>query len=259
MSKKQVYEFFDGFSWAVPTAFAETLAACRFEQGDVLYDTRRAYEGTWGQARPHVSHSIQVKLPLRRTGTKSEKAEESIFTDNWNMTVEFNLTDHRAGKTRAITTTQGRLYTLLWKGDLSSIVAKSPSPTVPTLPMDILRDLPKALDHVRGRLPEVSNGGVIFLMPFDLTRQLLRSKFRKVEAELAQFEADMCLVSPSDAGLESEKGFAPTVSIACFMVQSAPVNDVEKALKQALYMPAKNKKTAVERFRLGAHGHLATV
>jgi len=40
-------DYFDGFSWALPNAFADALALCRFEQGDMLYDTRRAYEGEW--------------------------------------------------------------------------------------------------------------------------------------------------------------------------------------------------------------------
>jgi hypothetical protein len=77
MSTNQTDEYFDGFNWAVPVAFAEPLAACRFEQGDILYDTRRAYEGSWGDALPHIKYSIQVKSPMRGPSTKSEKEEES--------------------------------------------------------------------------------------------------------------------------------------------------------------------------------------
>jgi hypothetical protein len=107
MTSHQADDYFDGFSWAVPVAFAEPLAACRFEEGDILYDTRRAYEGTWGEALPHIKHSIQVRSPMRGPGTKPEKEEESVFTDNWNMTVVFTLTDYKANKTKEITTTQG--------------------------------------------------------------------------------------------------------------------------------------------------------
>jgi hypothetical protein len=38
-------DFFPKFKWAVPHAFGDALAACRFEQGDILYDTLMAYEG----------------------------------------------------------------------------------------------------------------------------------------------------------------------------------------------------------------------
>jgi hypothetical protein len=256
MSTNQTDEYFDGISWAVPVAFAEPLAACRFEQGDILYDTRQAYDGTWGEALPHIKHSIQVKLPMRGTGTKSEKEEESVFTDNWNMTVVFTLTDCKAKKTKEITTTQGRLYSLLWKGDLGSIDANSSTPPLPTLAMEILRDLPNAEGHIKKNAAEVSQSRVVFLMPFDRTRQLLRIKFRKVEEVLARFKTHTCSISPAKAGLQTATDFAPTVSIACFAVQDGSVGDVEKALKQALYTPSKDKKTDKELFRVSAHGHL---
>ena len=53
--KNQSDNFLDGFLWAVPTAFSDPLAACRFEQGDILYDTKKAYEGTWGRS-PYLHH-----------------------------------------------------------------------------------------------------------------------------------------------------------------------------------------------------------
>jgi hypothetical protein len=75
---------------------------------------------------------------------------------------------------------------------------------------------------------------------------------------LAQFNTQTLLISPTKAGLEAETDFAPTVSIACFAVQKGSINDVEGALKQALYNPSKNKKTDKEQFRISAHGHLFT-
>lgn len=258
MSTNQTDEYFDKFSWAVPVAFAEPLAACRFEQGDILYDTRRAYEGAWGDALPHIKYSIQAKSPMRGPSTKSEKEEESIFTDNWNMPVVFTLTDHKAKKTEEITTTQGQLYSLLWKGDLGLIDAKSPTPPPPTLAMQILRDLPKTEGHMKKNAAEVSQGHVVFLMPFDRTRQLLRTKFRRIEENLARFKTHTCLIPPANAGLKTTTDFAPTVSIACFAVQDGSMADVEKALKKALYSPSKDKKTDKEQFRISAHGYLFT-
>lgn len=259
MSTNQADDFFDGFSWAVPSAFADPLAACRFEQGDILYDARRAYEGTWGEALPHITHSVQVKSPLRGTGTKTEKEEESVFTDNWNMRVVFTLTDHKENQTREVSTTQGRLYSLLWKGDLHYIDNDAPSPPVPTLAMQILRDLPGATDHVKKSVIRGAENITVFLMPYDRTQQLLRTKFRKVQDSLKGFKMRICFVSPVEAGLPSKTDFAPTVSIACFCLQDTPERTVEQALKKALYTPAKDKKTDKEQFRITAHGYLGTI
>jgi hypothetical protein len=259
MSTDTTHEFFDGFAWAVPTAFAEPLAACRFEQGDVLYDTRRAYEAQWGEALPHITHSLQVKSPLRGAAPKSEKEEESVFTDNWSQAVVFGLTEHKKKETKEVKTTQGRLYTLLWKGDLRVLDAKTAAPHVPALAMQLLRDLPRAMGHVRKAGRRGAKKKVAFLMPYDPTRQLLRSKLREVQTALADHKTQLDFVPPEEVGLAADAGFAPTVSIACFRVEGASESVVEKAVKRALYKPAKERKTAVERFRVTAHGHLESL
>ena len=259
MSTEETIEFFDGFSWALPTAFAEPLAACRFEQGDVLYDTRRAYQGTWGEALPHIKYSLQVKSPLGGPVAKTEKEEESVFTDNWNQAVIFTFTEHRKKEIREITTTQGRLYTLLWKGDPNLLGEGTAAAPVPALAMQILRDLPKAMDHLRKTVLKGANKRTVLLMPYDRTRQLLRGKLREVQTSLADFKTRLDFVRPEEAGLTADAEFAPTVSIACFCVEDASVSVVEEAVKKALYKPAKEKKTAAERFRITAHGHLTRI
>lgn len=259
MSTNQANEFFDGFSWAVPLAFADPLAACRFEQGDILYNTRRAYEGAWGEALPHITYSVQVKFPSRGTGTKTGKEEDSVFTDNWNMTIVFSFTDHKENKTREVTTTQGRLYSLLWKGDLHVIDKDAPPPPVPMLAMQILSDLPSAIYHVKKIVLKGEASNCVFLMPYDRTRLLLKTKFQKVEDSLKGFKTQICFVSPSEAELASETGFAPTVSIACFCVHGTPYSEIEQALKKALYTPSKDKKTDKEGYRITAHGYLFAI
>ncbi len=259
MSTKQAYEYFEGFSWAIPTAFADALAACRFEKGDILSAARQAYAGTWAEAPTHIPHSVQVKSPLRGAGTKTAKEEESVFSDNWNMTIEFSLTDHKKDKTKEVTTTQGRLYSLLWKGDLRYIDNTFESPPVPTLAMQILPDLSRTTDHMRKSLIKGEAHACVFLMPYDRTRQLLTTKFCKIEDSFKGFKTRICFLAPAEAGLLSETGFAPTVSIACFCVYETHDNAVEQALKKALYTPSKDKKTDKEQFRITAHGYLGAI
>jgi hypothetical protein len=257
MAKKD--DFFDGFSWALPIAFAEPLAACRFEQGDVLYDSRRAYQGRWGAALPHIKYSLQVRLPLRGPVAKTEKEEESVFTDNWNQTVALAFTDYKEKETREITTTQGRLYSLLWRGEPALLEKDSAPPPVPTLAMQVLRDLPSTVVHLGMKILKGANKKIVFLMPYDRTRQLLRSKLGKIQGGLADFETKLDFVRPGEVGLTTDAEFAPTVSIACFSVQGASEAEVKEAIKRVLYVPSKDRKTAVERFRITAHGFLARI
>ncbi|MDO6564656.1 hypothetical protein Q4488_14830 [Amphritea sp. 1_MG-2023] len=111
-------EFFSNFSWAVPQSFSDAVALCRFEEGDVLYDTSKAYDGSWGEAVKQITYFLQVRYPIR--ATSGEKGNVGgVFEKNWSSEVRIELykNQEKVGIGQ-ITTTQGRLYTAIWKGDL---------------------------------------------------------------------------------------------------------------------------------------------
>lgn len=56
-------ESFDGVTWAVPKAFSDAVTACKFEEGDILHDSRKAYIGECGKAAEHINNSLQVYSP----------------------------------------------------------------------------------------------------------------------------------------------------------------------------------------------------
>jgi hypothetical protein len=93
-------EFFPGFRWAVPTAFAEAEAVslCRFEDGDVIYDTRAAYDDEWGTASQQIEYSIQVLYPPRETGGR-EVDKKGVFKNSWRSEVKLTLRTHSEGTT----------------------------------------------------------------------------------------------------------------------------------------------------------------
>ena len=37
-------KYLEQFTWPVPKGFSDAVATCKFEQGDLLYNTCRAYE-----------------------------------------------------------------------------------------------------------------------------------------------------------------------------------------------------------------------
>lgn len=269
--------YFDGFSWAIPDAFANVLAACKFERGDTLYDTRCAYEGHWQTVLPDINYSIQVKSPKRGIATKATRKApssedgdssseislktgqyKSVFENNWDGSVSLTLTDHKINQSREIETTQGCLYTLLWKGDLAWLDKSNPSPPIPTLAMQIRNDLSRAFSFVANTRPFA---GTAFLMPYDRTNEILTSKLRNIDLSLKDFHSQVSFISPNKAGLiaSSGAGFAPTVEIACVYIEVSDLHTVEEALKSVLYVPTVNRKTEKSKFKIESHGWLGNV
>jgi hypothetical protein len=249
-------EYFDNFAWAVPLAFADALGMCRFERGDTLYNTKKAYEHTWGEAINHIAYSIQVKSPSRTTVARTQGKEKSVFTTNWEQKVVFDLTDYMKNKTREIITTEGRLYTLLWRGDLKYLEEETNAPPVPTLAGGILKDIKKATLYFRKTFAKGIKYGAMFLMPYDRSQLLYRTKFAKVRDGLEKVKTTIDIATLKEAGFISETKFAPTVKIACFCVDSISVSEMNEILKNALYSQTKNKKSGTKQFGIHRHGHL---
>jgi DNA polymerase III epsilon subunit-like protein len=63
--KRKKIQFQDGyavgFKMAVGEFFAKTMSSKNFQPGDTIYDTPKAYIGTWGESLKHISYGFQVK------------------------------------------------------------------------------------------------------------------------------------------------------------------------------------------------------
>lgn len=248
-------EFFDGFAWALPKAFAAPLAACRFEQGDILYDTTKAYEGEWGIARSHIGHSIEIQSPMRGGGIKSDEDQKSVFASNWSSRVEFTLRDYRTETERHVTTTQGRLYWLLWKGNIESFEVETVR--LPASASELLGQLAETAEFVCHRVPHKNRAGGVFLIPFDIAEQRFWIKARSVRDALQDFNVLSGIIGLAEAGIQNVDTFAPTARIAWFgFADKVKPEEIEQALKTKLHKPSKNKKTDKEVFHMHRHGHL---
>jgi len=251
-------DYFSCFAWALPRAFKEPLASCCFEQGDILYDTSKAYEGTWADALQHLSYGIQIKFPSRGTKLKAKKDADFIFSKNWKQRVELDLWEYPSKAKRSLVTTQGRLYMALWKGDPRLLDLGMPEPPVPILPREVLKDLPSAGTALLQKYGQNIANPVIFIMPFDETRDLLREKRQKVESCLGRkFSFHLHLATPEELKLPNASNYVPTLEIACFAMDTSQKDRVYECLKLALYAPSKERKTEIDRFRLETHGCLA--
>jgi hypothetical protein len=245
---KEDKEYFDDFAWAIPIAFTDAIRTCCFQRGDTLYDTKKAYEGPWGEAKTHISYSIQVKSPLRTTLHKIQKeknaaAKDKVFGSNWKQSVIFNLTDYKKNKTKEITTSQGHLYTLLWKGNHNcldeQIIVQQPQLTISN------KEVKKAVPYFKRILANDACEIIFFLMPYDRSNSLQKKKFDNIKSGFTNHTIKIEITTPKNAGFVSDKEFVPTLKIACFYFYRITSFQIEDILKKSLH--TKN---------INSHGHL---
>ena len=108
--------FFEGLAWAVPTAFAAALSALRFEQGDVLYEDRRAYAPLTKKV-PKGLTAIQVQLPKRSARATPSEFEGDRRAASWQSEATIELHDLAAGESRMLVVSQGKLAMTIITGD----------------------------------------------------------------------------------------------------------------------------------------------
>jgi hypothetical protein len=254
MTNDTNFNFFPGFAWAVPRAFADPLSACRFEQGDLLFDRPEAYGLPWSEARQKVGHAVQIQEPSRGVAAKSSGQDDSAFADSWQQKVVFQFFDLPSGQSQTITTTQGRLYSLLWRGEQNILEESTKAPAVPLQAVDLKRVLPEVSSRFQTEL--VPDPDLIrFLQACDVAAGLYHEKYLKVKKKLeTEFQTTVRLEPGNDLGLGSE--FLPTVHVASFEITGTTRPAVEEALQSVLYKPGSERKTSAVRFRLSAHGVL---
>jgi len=248
-------DFFSGFAWAIPTAFCDPLGACRFEEGDSLYDTKDAYQ-QWSEALRTLKYGIQVKLPRTMTGGVLKEEDDDVFSRNWRDSVTFTLTRYQENRSEEITTTQGRLYWFLKTGNFSLLSKESNPIDLPILVSEANRLLERidqsALDEIR----EGMNNSHVFVMAADPTNAVSRTKRLAIRGCFGGHHVEEKEFTPHELGLCNADCYAPTVNYVAFAIDSAITEELKACLKQALYKPAKDRQTKMDRFQLRKHGLL---
>ena len=247
-------DFLSGFAWPVPRAFASATAVCRFEQGDVFFDTLDGY-AAWKARRPRFH--VQVLDPPR-TARSVPAESEGRFAANWSSLVTCAVRDRKASTTEVVTSTQGRLFTCLWRGDLS-LLSAAPAGASEALPLPcVARDLQKhlafALPALRQEPGPPSAGGLWFVSVVDESSEASLAKARDVESVLsARYAVTIRSLSPQEAGVPDGQDYHPALRIRGVGVEETNEDVVRGLLKQALYGPT---RSGTDRFKVERHGLL---
>ncbi|MDO6461581.1 hypothetical protein Q4485_12805 [Granulosicoccaceae sp. 1_MG-2023] len=237
-------DYFINFRWAVPHVFADALAECRFEEGDIFYESRDGYSQT-GTKHPDC-HFIQILKNLDKNADS-----DGAFRAGWNSLYEIVIYNPGGVRAEKITSTGGRLYTVLWKGDLTVLNHDAPPPREPV----VVKGGAKKLQRCRDWFEKRAGGRCGFVMYRDLGSTGLRTKFIKLSISLLRSaNSSLEIYDPREVGFPDAGELPPTAEIAAFWFGDQTRPDIEQRVKRVVYHRAKSSKN--DRFRIAAHGLL---
>lgn len=248
-------EWIAGFAWALPRAFTSAVSACRFEQGDVLVHDR-ADTGRWRAGALPKGPILQVLDPPKSNRAGSSEAEGSRFETNWDSPVCLDRYDPGSELPLRIDTTQGRLYSCLWRDALDALDPATPDRTPPRGLRELHRQIQHAVPALRARFQKRVRAGhhQLFVFATDDASDAARVKARAIETLLAEhFETESGTLAPTEADVPDAETLRPTLRLCGIAIASADAEAIERRLAGLLYGGA-GEDTA--RFSLSRHGHL---
>lgn len=247
-------EYFTLFSWAVPRAFSDPLDLCRFEEGDTLYDTIKAYLSPWSEALQHIEQGVQVTFPPKAIQKTNDKDTASVFQKNWTYPLKLDLLTFENNKlknTKHINTTQGAFYTFLWFGN-EEVLHSNESPPIPLGRKALKASLNIASIELQKEVKTNYQFTEAFIMPYDKSSSLLQKKYSTIVKALESQGINFTLVRDRPKPIKNTP-FCPTLQIVCFIVNTELKSVLYKGIK-SLYKPSKDKKNKTEQFNTNSHG-----
>ena len=229
-------EFLPGFRWPVPRAFASAVSVCRFEQGDVLFDAADAYAAWQAGSRRKARIHVQVLDPPR-AARAAHADSESRFTANWSSPVTCEVGDRSGSTTPVVRSTQGRLFTCLWRGDLRVLREVGPGAVeelaLPGGARDLQKQLTAALAGFQATAAGTAETGFWFVSVVDVSSESSLAKARSVESELSgRYALTIRDLAPQEAGIPDGDRYHPALRVRGVWVEDESSTVVEQLLKQ---------------------------
>lgn len=239
----------DGFEWHLPFSYKDSIAQCKFEQGDVIYKNE-LLDKTWGEQKVGIDFLIQVKSPTRTITVT--KGDLDIFNSNWNTKIVFEkVYPNNLSSNKVIETTQGAFFSFLWKNDENLLYETNLKPVISTL-------RPKYInaEFIKSKIPSGSTG---FAIIADSVSDLIISKRIAINKILNEnFNCYSKLYSCTEAIINNalnespNSGFNPTLGVELFIINSQDIVKITEEIKKVLF---KGKK---DQFSIQTHGLLIT-
>ena len=288
-------QFFKGFKWGVHLSFKDCVQQCYFECGDTIHNSKLGYQDTWEESLKNISYTIKLLNPRRGTLVSLAQSNDtgdskSIFKNNWNSEVELELIDVKNdSEKKIIRTTQGRLFTLLYKNDFSVLDSKTPNPKIPISIEDasklevsingstkiknenyLLSDtnIEKVYSLLENKFSKTFEKRNYFIMLFDKSNNIYIFKDVAITRNLDsnEFKYQTTEIELDELELPNRFEFSPVITFKCYVIEDSKIESVRDLFKKSLYpVTAKPTKTlsehlernrivASQQFKLKNHG-----
>ncbi len=270
-SSKMVYniEFLRGFKWAVPTAFSSAISQCQFEEGDILYDSKEAYQ-EWNSALNNINKVIQVRSAPAVKEELIENEPSVIFDKNWYKAIDIDVTNIKDNQNRKkISTTQGRLLTYLIHDNPKVLGLDTDEPEIPILLKDAKRFMIETIESglkIRNKqVSKIKASNIldesildcfkknilnsmkkpnIFIMPYDISNNTSVTKFREISNRLSDiFNTIIYELTPKDCAISKYDRLFPTITFKCIAIDSGKSEAIRDIIKNVLW-PKRDSKNA---------------
>lgn len=242
MNEEIINNQIKGFKWFLPLAYKDSVAQCKFEQGDVIYP-KQLKGKNWSENIEEFIFLIQIKSPTRSNSTTNNNLD--VFSSNWNSKVVFEKIYPKTPELNStIETTQGQLYMFLWKNDESLLNTKELiEPVVSSISTKDINQ-----NFINSKIPENNTG---FAMITDFVNNINLSKRSLVENILKEhykIKLETYTIEESVSLDIFQTNIPPTLGLDLFLIESK--NDIEilEHLKTVLFKGVKNK------FNINSHG-----
>ena len=216
----------------------------------MLYRDREGYRALEGRLEPGLT-AIQVRQPPRSARAIPREYEGDRRLANWQSEVELERVDLAAGTSERLTTTQGRLLMVLWRGDEGWLDAARDAPPV----LKSARDLAQALRDGDLELcrPDGSSEGCRFVFVVDRSSDASCARASAIEDALHLLgRVEAVERTPEEAGVPGSDAFHPTLVLRELVLRGVGAPVAEATLKRVLYGGAGD----AERFQISRHGLL---
>lgn len=239
----------DGFEWHLPLAYRDSVAQCKFEQGDVIY--KRATSGNnWGEEKEGIDFLLQVKSPTR--AINNTKGDLDVFSSNWNTKIVFEkIYPNELNANKVIETTQGAFFSYLWKNDENIFNTTVLKPCLTSVRPKFINS-----EFIKTKIPIGYTG---FAIITDSVSDLLTSKSNDVKKALTESFSCYTKTFNCEEALyvnalneNQNSGFSPTIAIELFIINSQDSIKITEEIKNVLF---KGKK---DQFSIQTHGILIT-
>lgn len=252
-------DFFPGFKWAIPKAFSDAISNCRFEEGDIIYDSEFAYN-EWKDSLLKTNYYVKIKYPKRTTRSLIPE-NSSVQKANWNSTIRFELMNFHEKKKKIIETTQGALFSVLWKGDFSYLDFDNSNIKPALLPFFLKNLIVKGekgksmLEEAIPKCRELASGKTFFIIPYDPTNDVSLKKHQDLREALSKGPNFKIIhLPPKESGLKSWEQVFPVITINLFIFEKSTYEEIEHVIKDTFYKPTANSRK--QAFNLDRHGIL---